>query len=51
MELKPPDAVSTQLRDHVLDLYQRGIVGLIKGQLKVEETLRKEKDQLDKDSA
>lgn len=27
MELKPPDAVTIELRDHVLDLFQRVVFG------------------------
>lgn len=49
MELKPPDAVSIELRDHVLDLYQRGVLGLIKDQLKVEDGYKKDKEILEKD--
>ncbi len=43
MELKPPDAISTELRDHVLDLYQRCVLGLIKDLLKNEEAHKKDK--------
>lgn len=49
MELKPTDAVSIELRDHVLDLYQRGVLGLIKDQLKVEDGFKKDKEILEKD--
>lgn len=48
MELKPPDTVCTELRDHVLDLYQRGVLGIIKEKLKNEDQARREKEAADR---
>ncbi len=41
MELKPSDSICTELRDHVLDLYQRVISGLIKSVIKTEDAAKK----------
>lgn len=37
MELKPADSVSAELRDHLMDLYQRVLAHVLKVQLKTEQ--------------
>jgi len=39
MELKPADTLSTELRDHVLDLYQRVVITQLKKLIKTEDSL------------
>lgn len=41
MELKPPDSLSTELRDHVLDLYQRVVISQLKQLIKTDDQLKK----------
>ena len=37
MEIRPVDAISVELRDHIFDTYQRVISNLLKSQLKIED--------------
>ena len=46
MELAPPDAVSTELRDHCLDLYQRVVISHLKASIKAEDLSKKKIDEL-----
>ncbi len=41
MELKPLDTTSAELRDHVLDFYQRIAIGQLKQLIKAEENSKK----------
>jgi|LakMenEpi03Aug12_release.lakeMendotaPanAssembly.Ray.scaffolds.fasta_scaffold5471086_1 hypothetical protein len=45
MEIRPADAISVELRDHILDTYQRVISNLLKSQLKIEDkAIKADKD-------
>lgn len=46
MELAPPDAVSTELRDHCLDLYQRVVISHLKASIKAEDLSKKKINEL-----
>jgi hypothetical protein len=45
IEIRPADAISVELRDHILDTYQRVISNLLKSQLKIEDkAIKADKD-------
>lgn len=46
MELKPPDSICTELRDHILDFYQRVILSQLKTMIKADDNLQSSKDAL-----